>query len=142
MHNFPSQQSNRILRNTPSGGRHERRTDSHRSSQIVSLLVLLTKPATPFAQSRLLCLAFHNKSELKFRMQMSLNINNSAYCLMVLMVSNTGFLETQGRGSGIGDLENQDRRSRIWKSRIDDRGSGKAGSSKKKMIILTINRIT
>ena len=40
------------------------RTDSHRSSQIVSLLVLLTKPTAPFAQFRLLCLAFHNKSEL------------------------------------------------------------------------------
>ena len=93
--NFSSQQNNRILRNTPSGGRHERRTDSHRSSQIVSLLVLITKPAAPLVQSRLLCLAFHSKSELKFRIQMSLNINNSAYCLMVLMVSNTRNLGEQ-----------------------------------------------
>ena len=52
--------------------------------------MLLTKPAAPFAQSRLLCLAFHNKSELKLiRIQISLNVNNSAYCLMILMVSNT-----------------------------------------------------
>ena len=46
--------------------------------------MLLTKPAAPFAQSRLLCLAFHNKSELKFRIQMSLNINNSAYSMWPL----------------------------------------------------------